>query len=104
MLFKIAFTGNYTGSMLVPYFGTKLENPDEGLLKTSPSFFDAGLKLSYNIKLTESIKMQLNGGIKNIFNSYQNDFDSGIDRDPAYIYGPISPRTIYFGVKFGSFY
>ena len=31
-----------------------------------------------------------------------NDFDSGIDRDPAYIYGPTSPRTIYFGIKIGN--
>lgn len=47
--------------------------------------------------------MQLNGGIKNIFNSYQNDFDSGINRDPAYIYGPVTPRTLYFGLKLGAF-
>jgi outer membrane receptor for ferrienterochelin and colicins len=47
--------------------------------------------------------MEVNAGIKNIFNSFQNDFDKGIDRDPGYVYGPTSPRTIYFGVKFGSF-
>jgi outer membrane receptor for ferrienterochelin and colicins len=104
MLFNISFTGNYTGSMLVPYFGPKLENPDEGQLNTSPLFFDAGLKFSYDVKLSESVKMQMNAGVKNIFNSYQEDFDSGIDRDPAYIYGPVSPRTIYFGLKFGSFH
>ncbi len=39
---------------------------------------------------------------KNIFNSYQSDFDMGINRDPGYIYGPGSPRTIYFGLKLGS--
>jgi outer membrane receptor for ferrienterochelin and colicins len=41
-------------------------------------------------------------GVKNILNSFQNDFDLGIDRDPAYIYGPTMPRTIYFGVKIGN--
>jgi len=46
--------------------------------------------------------MEWNAGVKNIFNSYQSDFDSGIDRDPAYIYGPNTPRTIYFGIRIGS--
>ena len=91
-------TGNYTGSMLVPYFGT--ENPD-GELRESGSFFDLGAKLSYKVKLNGA-SVEFSGGIKNIFNSYQNDFDIGIDRDPAYIYGPLSPRTIYFGIKFGN--
>jgi outer membrane receptor for ferrienterochelin and colicins len=103
MFFNIAFTGNYTGSMLVPYFGPKLENPEEGILNQTSPFFDAAIKLTYDIKLTDAVKLQLNGGVKNIFNSYQNNFDLGIDRDPAYIYGPLSPRTIYFGVKISSF-
>jgi outer membrane receptor for ferrienterochelin and colicins len=101
-LFNVAFTGNYTGPMLVPYFGPKLENPEQGQLNKTGSFFDAGIKLSYQLRLTDVLKMEINAGIKNIFNSYQDDFDSGIDRDPGYIYGPISPRTIYLGVKFGS--
>ncbi len=92
-------TGNYTGSMLVPYFGT--ENPD-GELRESDQFFDLGAKLSYQVKL-KGTTVEFSGGIKNIFNSYQNDFDSGIDRDPAYIYGPMAPRTVYFGLKFGNF-
>ena len=101
--FSIAATGNYTGSMLVPYFGPGLENPEMGELRTSPTFFDAGLKCSYEIKLTDDFKMELNSGIKNIFNAFQNDLDVGVNRDPSYIYGPTSPRTIYFGVKVGNF-
>ena len=92
-------TGNYTGKMLVPYFGT--ENPD-GELRESDNFFDLGTKLSYKVKLNGA-SVEFSGGVKNIFNSYQNDFDRGVDRDPAYIYGPLLPRTIYFGVKFGNF-
>ncbi len=37
-----------------------------------------------------------------INNYYQRDFDTGIDRDPGYIYGPMRPRTIYFGLKIGN--
>lgn len=40
-------------------------------------------------------------GIRNIFNSYQNDFDVSEFRDPAYIYGPSLPRTVTFSIKFG---
>lgn len=98
----ISATGNYTGSMLVPYFGPALQNPEAGELRRSPSFFDAGIKISYSVKITEQVKMEWNAGVKNIFNSYQNDFDSGIDRDPAYIYGPTSPQTIYFGIRLGN--
>jgi outer membrane receptor for ferrienterochelin and colicins len=46
--------------------------------------------------------MQMFVGMKNIFNSYQGDFDSGINRDPGYLYGPSLPRTIYFGIKIGN--
>ena len=102
LLFNISLTGNYSGSMLVPYFGPKLDNPQEGELIKTNSFFDAGVKFTYDIKISEVVKMQLSGGVKNIFNSFQSDFDSGVDRDPAYVYGPLSPRTIYFGLKIGN--
>ncbi|MEN8116611.1 MAG: TonB-dependent receptor [Bacteroidota bacterium] len=102
-LLNISLTGNYTGPMLVPYFGPLLPNPEQGQLNKTGSFFDAGIKVSYDIEITDLVQVQLNGGIKNIFNSYQNDFDEGIDRDPAYIYGPITPRTIYLGLKIGNF-
>ncbi|UMB59861.1 TonB-dependent receptor [Lutibacter sp. A80] len=94
-------TGTYTGKMLVPYFGTTISNPDEGELRTSETFFDAGLKITKTLKIAHN-NLEISGGIKNIFNSYQEDFDTGVDRDPAYIYGPMTPRTIYFGLKFGN--
>ena len=103
-VFNIAFTGNYTGNMLVPYFGPQLPNPEVGELRESDSFFDAGVKLSYDFRISDDVKVQLSGGMKNIFNSYQSDFDTGIDRDPAYVYGPLTPRTIYFGLKIGNLY
>ena len=99
--FNVSATGNYMGPMLVPYFGPDLTNPSEGELRTSPSFFDGGVKAAYNIRITDHLKMECNAGVRNIFNSFQKDFDTGIDRDPAYIYGPGTPRTIYFGIRLG---
>jgi len=99
--FGISTSGNYTGKMLVPYFGNEIPNPEEGELRESNRFYDWDIKLRYSQRINGA-KVQVFGGVKNIFNSYQSDFDSGIDRDPGYIYGPKSPRTIYFGIKVGN--
>lgn len=96
-----ALNGSYTGTMLVPYFGNTIEKPESGELRTSDPFIDMGFKLSYNIEIGVT-KIVLSTGIKNIFNSYQNDFDFGIDRDPSYVYGPALPRMIYFSLKVGN--
>lgn len=94
-------TFNYTGSMLVPYFGLSAPDPDEGELIKTGSFYDLGLKIQYTTKINGA-SLQVFGGVKNLFNSYQNDFDEGINRDPGYIYGPINPRTIYIGLRIGN--
>ena len=86
--------------MLVPNFGPDTD-PETGELRKSNPFYDLGSKISHTIKLNGS-SLQWFAGIKNIFNSYQSDFDSGINRDPSYVYGPMSPRTIYFGVRLGN--
>ncbi len=93
-------TGNYTGKMLVPYFGTETD-PEVGELRETDSFFDLGARLHYNFKLNGAT-LQLYGGVKNIFDAYQSDFDKTADRDPAYVYGPVSPRTVYVGLKLGN--
>lgn len=103
--FGASVTGNYTGKMLVPYFGAELAEGairDAGELRRSKSFFDAGVKLHYDMPLGGGVTIQWFAGAKNIFNSYQKDFDKGIDRDPSYIYGPSLPRTIFFGFKIGN--
>ena len=96
----ISATGNYTGKMLIPYFGP-LTDPDIGELRLSQHFFDLGLKVGYTYKIN-GISMNVSAGIKNMLNAYQRDFDSGIGRDPAYVYGPVLPRMIFVGVKIGN--
>lgn len=97
----LSATGTYTGKMLVPYWGPAIDNPEEGELRTSNPFFDMGIRLSYDIKINGAT-MQLFAGAKNIFNSYQSDFDIGAERDPGYVYGPNQPRAIYFGIRIGN--
>jgi outer membrane receptor for ferrienterochelin and colicins len=98
----VSVSGNYTGKMLVPYYGITLADPEAGELKETQDFFDLGAKLSYTRKLGKT-QIEVLGGIKNIFNAYQQDHDLGIEKDPAYIYGPAQPRTIYVGFRLGNF-
>lgn len=95
--FDIALSGTYTGSMLVQHFAGYIPVDKE---KQTPVFFDLNVKLSYNIDLKEKMVLQINGGMKNILNSYQKDFDKGELRDAGYIYGPSLPRTVFFGLSF----
>jgi len=94
--FNVSLSGTYTGSMLVQHFAGYIQKDEQ---VNTPSFFDLSLKISYDFKLKGSAKLQLNGGIQNIFNSYQNDFDKGVFRDSKYIYGPALPRSLTFGLK-----
>jgi outer membrane receptor for ferrienterochelin and colicins len=49
--------------------------------------------------LHDHIKLQLNTGVQNIFNSFQKDLDKGEFRDAGYFYGPTQPRTFFVGFK-----
>ena len=46
------------------------------------------------MRIYKEITMQLYGGVQNLFNAYQKDFDKGVDRDSGYIYGPSLPRQL----------
>ena len=95
--FTASVTGNYTGSMLVGHSaGSGVEEP---VAVNTPEFMEVNMKLSYDFPVTKYLTLQVNGGIQNITNSYQNDFDKGWNRDSAYIYGPALPRSYYVGVK-----
>ena len=89
-------TGNYTGPMLVQHYAGWIE---EDVAQKTQSFFDMGARVAYNIRLYTDANLELFGGMKNIFNSYQSDFDQGADRDSGYVYGPLQPRSIYIGAK-----
>lgn len=95
--FSASLTGTYSGPMLVQHMEST-DTPIDIAVET-PSFLDANLKLSKDFAIFPMVNLQLNGGIMNIFNSFQKDFDTGADRDSGYIYGPMMPRSLYFGVK-----
>ena len=77
--------------------GDMPERKAEAIL--TPKFFDLGVKIAYDFKLYKTVDLQLSGGVQNIFESYQKDFDRGANRDSGYIYGPALPRSFFAGVK-----
>lgn len=95
--FRAAVSATYTGSMLVQHMEGSGTSIDHAV--TTPSFFDANLKLTYEFRLFHTAGLDLSAGISNIFNSYQKDFDRGWKRDSGYIYGPSIPRSIFASVK-----
>ncbi len=97
---SLSFSGNYTGPMDVPH----VINPDNEftIIERTPTFVEANLKAAYTFTFNNNFFIELNGGVQNIFNSYQDSFDVGPDRDSGFIFGPIRPRTVFFGLKFGS--
>ena len=95
--FNVALTGTYTGPMLVQHYAGYIAADSE---KITPEFLDFNIKLAHDFSFHKQTKIQLSGGIQNILNAYQSDFDKGEFRDAAYIYGPSLPRTLFFGLKF----
>jgi outer membrane receptor for ferrienterochelin and colicins len=89
----------YTGKMFVPHFsGSANQLIDE--IFESPSFSEVSFKTSYKIELNNSKSaVEFYFGIKNIFNSYQSNFDIGKNRDSNFIFGPSLPRTFYIGIQ-----
>ena len=103
---SIALSGTYTGSMLVQRMDISAENVAMGDMPErkaeairTPRFFDMGVKIAYDFKLYKTVDLQLSGGVQNIFEAYQKDFDRGANRDSNYIYGPSLPRSFFAGVK-----
>ncbi len=106
--FDMSVSGVYTGRMHVPHlapdFSVIPENYEYSYIRKdelvhTPDFFDLNLKLNYTFVLNDHIKLQLNGGVQNLFNAFQKDLDKGGFRDSGYFYGPTQPRTYFIGVK-----
>lgn len=98
--FAIDVTGVYTGEMLVPHY-----QPDGTLLvRDAPDFMELNLRLGYTFAVKKNFNVEVFGGVQNMFNAFQRDFDTGPLRDSDYVYGPTKPRTFTFGVKIGHFH
>ncbi|WP_422106771.1 TonB-dependent receptor [Winogradskyella sp.] len=96
--YSVSITGTYTGQMIVPRVIS-----DSGFLSLNESeaFFDLNLNAQAHFDVSKDFKLTLNAGVKNMFNSFQDDFEVGPTRDSDYVYGPALPRTFFLGIKIG---
>lgn len=92
-------SGVYTGRMFVPHLAGYIE---KDRLERTEDFMELNFKTAYIFKLSPGFQLEVNMGVQNIFNQYQQDFDRGVNRDANYIYGPSRPRTAFIGLKFGN--
>jgi len=96
--FGLDVSGSFTGPMTVPRVIS-----DTGFLELnrSPVFADINIRLETHMDFSEDFMVTLFGGVKNVFNSFQRDFEVGPERDSDYVYGPALPRSVFLGLKFG---
>ncbi len=95
--FTADVTGTCTGEMLVQHMTGS--GTDRDVAVTTPRFVDVNLRLGYDVRLYKELTLQLYGGVQNIFDAYQRDFDLGEERDSGYVYGPSLPRSWFVGAK-----
>lgn len=99
--FSLDLTGVYTGRMTVPRVISKTGFLE--LVDTDP-FLEINLKAKLHLHLSDDFMVDLSGGVQNLFNAYQDDFDTGPLRDSDYVYGPFRPRTYFLSLRIGRFH
>ncbi len=103
----LSLSGIYTGRMHVPHFAPTDDIPvdfpytyiEQDEMVRTPQFMELTAKLAYTFVLNDHVKLQVNGGVQNMFNAFQRDLDRGTYRDSGYFYGPTQPRTYFVGMK-----
>jgi outer membrane receptor for ferrienterochelin and colicins len=95
-------SGVYTGSMLVPHFGGAPEQIEDELYVSDP-FWEINMKLDYKLHHAASkTDLKFSFGVQNLFNAYQDNFDSGKYRDSNFVYGPSRPRSLVLSLVLSS--
>lgn len=95
-LFDAFFALKWTGEMFVDRLDSV--RPEAQPIEKSSQFFVVDLGISKQFQF-EHYDLTLRAGINNVFDEYQDDQETGFDRDPGYIYGPRSPRTFVLGAR-----
>ena len=93
---SLSLFGTFTGRMLVQHNAGFIAHDEETL---TPAFWDMGLRVRYDLRLTRQLRLELSTGVKNLFDSFQRDLDYGPGKDSAYVYGPSLPRSYFVGAK-----
>ena len=93
----------YTGPMELVHFSGEGSGQALDEYTSSPSFTELSLRLGYSFEFPNiDTGVEVFGGVKNLTNAYQDDFDLGKNRDSNYVYGPGAPRTVFVGLRIKS--
>jgi outer membrane receptor for ferrienterochelin and colicins len=93
----------YTGTMEIAHFGGVGTGQSEDEYFSTPTFAQIGVRLGHTLSLEKTnTGLELFGGVKNMLNAFQDDFDISKNRDSNYIYGPSLPRTFFVGIRIKS--
>jgi len=93
---SLTTNGKVTGSMLVQHCAGYIPQDEE---VETPVFFEWDVKLAYEIPLYKNYTLEINAGVKNLLDHFQQDLDKGMYKDASYIYGPFTPRSYFFGIN-----
>ncbi len=92
-----SYSAVYTGRMYTPHVVSS-ESAFVELVRT-PQFLENNVRCAWKQRLKGKSTIEFFAGMQNIFNSFQEDIDTGSLRDGSYVYGPVRPRTLFFGLK-----
>ncbi len=93
----------YTGKMDITHVAGEGTGQDVDEYFETPQFTELTFRLGYILNIPKvSTAVEIYGGVKNVTNSYQDDFDTGKNRDSNYVYGPSAPRSVFVGLKINS--
>lgn len=93
----------YTGQMDIAHMAGEGTGQNIDEYYKTPPFTELSFRMGYTFNIEKiSTGLEVYGGVKNVTNSYQDDFDIGKNRDSDYIYGPNAPRTAFVGLKIKS--
>lgn len=100
---NISANGVFTGGMLLAHIAGDGTGQDVDDFFQAKSFTDMGFRAGHIFEFP-SIKsgIEIFGGMKNVFDDYQKNFDTGKNRDSNFVYGPSLPRTIFIGLRLKS--
>ena len=91
-LFNAFAALKWTGSM-------EVANNTTESLNDSTDFFVVDLGLSKSFELCRGVELTVRIGVNNLFDEYQDDLETGADRDSTYVYGPRYPRNYTIGAR-----
>lgn len=97
---SVNLRAKFMGKADVPH-EIAVEGQDEPDMKLeeSESYTRLDLMVNYKLLMLKDFNTTFTFGVRNITDTYQNDLDAGVDRDPAYVYGPSLPRTLMFSLE-----